>query len=179
MAVIPVDEDFRDDFPSEEQKSVLIRRLRNILDEISAGQQIEKNELLDALKLKEEPSIPVEIFANKKLGILEAAVKYLREEKGFSLTEIAQMLNRDRRTVWSTYDFAQKKCPQRVFVSGSRYWIPVSVFTGRDFGVLESLTTHLIEHYRLKFSQIAVLLQRDQRTIWTVYNRAKKKRPAK
>ncbi len=53
--------------------------------------------------------------------------------------------------------------------------IPVSVFKNRKFGMLESSVVYLKEEYKLSYHEIAVLLNRDDRTIWTSYNKAKKK----
>ena len=54
--------------------------------------------------------------------------------------------------------------------------IPSSIFKDRSTSVLESLVTFLIEIEQLTYHQVADLLNRDDRTIWTVYNRVKKKR---
>jgi len=57
--------------------------------------------------------------------------------------------------------------------------IPLSVLQDRSVAVLESIVEYLKEEKNLKYSEIATLLNRDQRTIWTVYNRVKKKRNLK
>ncbi len=54
--------------------------------------------------------------------------------------------------------------------------IPTSIFRDRSLSVLEAVVEYLKEHHNLNYHQIARLLNRDERTIWTVYNRAKKKR---
>ena len=54
--------------------------------------------------------------------------------------------------------------------------IPISIFDDRRVGVLESLVSYLRDNLTLKNSEIAKLLNRDDRTIWTVYNRVKKKK---
>ena len=54
--------------------------------------------------------------------------------------------------------------------------IPSSIFKDRTLSVLEVLTEFLKEQENLTYHEIAVLLGRDDRTIWTCYNRAKKKR---
>jgi hypothetical protein len=54
--------------------------------------------------------------------------------------------------------------------------IPTSIFKNRGLSVLESLVVFLKEEYELHFHDISKLLNRDDRTIWTVYDRAKKKR---
>jgi DNA-directed RNA polymerase specialized sigma24 family protein len=54
--------------------------------------------------------------------------------------------------------------------------IPLRVLRDRTLAVLEAIVEYLKEEKHLKYVEIAKLLNRDQRTIWTVYNRAKKKR---
>lgn len=61
-------------------------------------------------------------------------------------------------------------------VPSSHVLIPTSVFRDRTLKVLESLVEYLKESEGLTYHQIAKLLNRDDRTIWTVYQRAKKKR---
>ena len=53
--------------------------------------------------------IPSEIFRNRDLAVLESLVKYLRESLGLSYAEIASLLNRDDRTIWTVYSRAKKK----------------------------------------------------------------------
>ena len=50
------------------------------------------------------------------------------------------------------------------------------MLTDRSLSVLEVMVEYLKEHEALSFHQIAALTNRDDRTIWTVYSRAKKKR---
>ncbi|MFC1691046.1 hypothetical protein ACFL0W_02585 [Nanoarchaeota archaeon] len=57
--------------------------------------------------------------------------------------------------------------------------VPTSIFKDRDVSVLEVLVEFLKEQQGLSFSEIAGLLNRDDRTIWTCYSRAKKKRKTK
>ena len=53
--------------------------------------------------------------------------------------------------------------------------IPSSIFKDRKLAPLESITEYLKDTQGLSFHEIAVILNRDDRTIWTCYNRAKKK----
>jgi hypothetical protein len=75
----------------------------------------ENKEILERLKKIHELSktddinLPINIFQNRKLGMLEAAVVYLKEELSLSNNKIANMLNRDNRTIWATYSKAKKK----------------------------------------------------------------------
>ena len=54
--------------------------------------------------------------------------------------------------------------------------IPSNVFRDRSLSVLEVLVEYLKEKQQLSYHEIAELLNRDDRTIWTVYYRAKQKR---
>lgn len=54
--------------------------------------------------------------------------------------------------------------------------IPLRVLTDRALSVLEVMVEYLKEEEELSFHEIAKLTNRDDRTIWTVYSRAKKKR---
>jgi len=53
--------------------------------------------------------------------------------------------------------------------------IPVQVLQNRQLGVLEAVVSYLKDEAGLKYSEIARLLNRDDRTIWNVYHNAKKK----
>jgi len=58
----------------------------------------------------------------------------------------------------------------------SPYSIPVSILQDRNISVLENIAVYLKDTFGLTYHNIAVLLNRDDRTIWTVYQRAKKKK---
>jgi len=119
--------------------------------------------------------MPISIFKNNKLSCLETIVKYMKEDKGLKIIEIANLLNRNNKTVWATYDKAKRKMKGRLDVSSEKI-IPASIFRARLLSVLESLVEYLKENQGMKFSKIAIVLNRDNRTIWTVYKRAAKKR---
>jgi len=54
--------------------------------------------------------------------------------------------------------------------------IPTYIFQDRTLSVLEAISEYLKDSKNLTYHEIAVLLNRDDRTIWTCYNRAKAKR---
>lgn len=58
----------------------------------------------------------------------------------------------------------------------SKIFVPLDIFEDRRLSVLEVLVEYLKEKRHLTFHQIAVMINRDDRTVWTCYNRAKKKR---
>lgn len=53
--------------------------------------------------------IPAHIFRDRSLSVLEILVEYLKENKGLTYHEIAVMLNRDDRTIWTCYKRAKEK----------------------------------------------------------------------
>lgn len=53
--------------------------------------------------------IPVTVFQDRRVGVLEATVIYLKDEKLLSYTQIAEALNRDDRTIWTSYHQGKKK----------------------------------------------------------------------
>jgi len=54
--------------------------------------------------------------------------------------------------------------------------IPCSILNDRNVAVLEAITEYLKDKKGLTYHEIALLLNRDDRTIWTCYYRAKRKR---
>ncbi len=54
-------------------------------------------------------AIPVTILRDRTLAPLEAVSEYLKDQKGMSYHEIAVLLNRNDRTIWTCYSRAKKK----------------------------------------------------------------------
>ena len=147
-------------------------KFSSLVDEITKKHNISVDELM-ALTGKKE-AIPLTIFEND-LSPLESVTKYLHEDEALSHKEIGAILNRSPKTVWQAYKFSLKKIPGKLQVKTSPYFIPYNLLGVRKFSILESVVKHLVEDHNLKFSQIADLMNRDDRTIWTVYSRVKKK----
>ena len=124
--------------------------------------------------LEEELFIPLSIF-NKKLSSLEVISKYLFENRNLSLKKISLLLGRSNKNIWNAYNKSKRKFPAKLVVKES-ILIPVSVLRNLNFTLLENIVVYLKENLRFNYHEIAVLLQRDDRTIWTVYSRVKKKR---
>lgn len=119
--------------------------------------------------------LPCSIFDNPSLSALETIVKYLHENKVFTFANIARMLNRDQRAINTTYRVAKKKMLLPLQILDSKYHIPVSVFTDRKFSVLEHIVSFLKKEYSLSYREIGKLLRRNERTVWTTYQRARTK----
>jgi len=168
------------------KEEALAKELDKEIDAINTFVQaiLEKNDisfskLVEMLREKREEKaivkVPCCIFTERSLGILEALTKYLKEDLDLKYKEIASLLNRDNRVIWMTYNNARKKLKKRLAADKETIWIPVFIFTDKKFGLLESLTKYLKEDIEMTNHQIARALNRDNRTIWTSYSRAKKK----
>jgi len=53
--------------------------------------------------------------------------------------------------------------------------IPLKIFRDRNFKPLEAICRYMKDELKLSYHEIALLLNRNDRTIWTCYHRAKKK----
>lgn len=127
--------------------------------------------------LNEIVFIPIEIFNNDSLSSLETVTKYLKEKLNYRLKDISVFLNRSQKTIWGAYNNSKEKMSSEFdFEKKISFLVPLPVFRDRSLSFLEALTEYLKENFNLKYCQIAALLNRDQRTVWTVYKRAKIKR---
>lgn len=54
--------------------------------------------------------------------------------------------------------------------------LPTYIFRDRSVAVLETLVEYLKERRGMSYHEIGALLNRDERTVWTAYNRVKQKR---
>lgn len=131
-------------------------------------------ELIHALE-KKELLIPANIF-NPTLSGLETIVKFLRENFHLRNNVIAHFLHRSEKTIWQAYDASKRKHPDFFTLQPSLYYVPVAVIASRRLSVLESIVVHIKDSYNLSYHEIAVVLHRDDRTVWTVYQRALRKK---
>jgi hypothetical protein len=147
-----------------------VEALALILEDIFTEYNLSPEDVLQALSTRTKETIPLSVFSNEKLSALEIIVKYFKENKNKKYSEIARLLNRDDRTIWSTYNNAKKKQTGPLSKKKSQIYIPVSIFSSRKTSVLESLVIYL-KNLNYTFSQIAKFLKKDYQTIYTSYRR--------
>jgi hypothetical protein len=147
----------------------------SLLRGIKEGKEFSDQELLNFIKpiVSAEILLPISIFKNQ-LSTLESVVLYLLDHKNLKFYEIAKLLNRNQRTIWGAYRRAKKR-KENLFIEDSEIKIKISIFAERKKAPLQSLVSYLKENFSLNYSQIARLLSLDPRTVWTVYQIAKKK----
>lgn len=127
--------------------------------------------LLGKLGEQQEESIPVAIFESN-LSPLEAITRYLKDNRGKKINQIAKLLNKQPSSISEAYKNSQAK-PCKFNEAGIT--IPLSEFERqKDLSILEILVSYL-KSKNMRFTEIAALLKRDPRTIWTINSRADSK----
>jgi hypothetical protein len=121
------------------------------------------------------PKIPLHIFSEKRLGILEAATKYLKENQSMKYCDIAKYLNRSQKTVWVSYNKALKKVEKKFENQEIKYHVPINVFSNRKLGPLESLVVYLKDDLKLSIQEISNYINRNYMTVYLSYKNGKKK----
>jgi predicted DNA-binding protein (UPF0251 family) len=157
-----------------------IKKDRDFSRSKEAARELSETYDIDLVRLFELVSekdilIPASVFT-KELSALETISRYLHENIGMGFRRIAVLMNRSEKTIWQAYNHSLRKYQKKLAVSGTRYLIPLSVFSDRTYSNLEAIVLFIKTRYDLKFSEIAGILHRDQRTVWTVYRRARMKR---
>jgi hypothetical protein len=114
-------------------------------------------------------------------------VRYLKDALGFSFKKISNLMSRDESTIWTTYNKSLSKGKiivdfqmsgidfSKLKLKPSSLIIPLSIFSERTLSILETLCLYIKENFSLTYHNISLLLERDERTIWTVIKRAEKK----
>src|SRR3989344_3500605 len=124
-------------------KDKSVEALKLLLESFKEKYEMSQDDLLDVLSGKpSKEGIPLSVFRTDKLSCLEIIVKYLKENTSKTYHEIAVLLNRNDRTIWSTYNNSLKKLKQKLKISPSEI-ILYSVFSGRENSTLESLIIYL------------------------------------
>lgn len=156
---------------SKDEKIQLVSRF---LDELKRLHEVNEQDILS----KKEICVPVGIFANDVLGSLEAIVKYLKEDLKLKFSKIAKLLNRSNKTIWATYHKSLKKMPSSFGGVSRRIMIPASAISNRSYSTLESVVG-FVKDLDYSNHEVAEMLHLDDRTIWTIFDRVKKKRGLK
>ena len=102
----------------------------------------------------------------------------MKENLNLNYREIAELLNRNERTIWTAYKKAKQKQPEPIKTKETKISLLISIFKNKKLTILEAVINYL-KNKGLKYSEIAKLLNRDQRNIWTIYSNAVRKNKRK
>jgi DNA-directed RNA polymerase specialized sigma24 family protein len=154
-----------------------VAELKKDISALSADELVSmRAHVQEALQTKQQQSshIPVSIFATE-LSPAEAVVKYLKEHHALTFSEIARLINRDQRGIWGAYARTQRKRPAPFDIKETACEIPISILTDRSRSILEHIVTYLKDERKFSPSHICALLNKKPSTIWTAYQRSRRK----
>ncbi len=158
------------------------KKLAEVLEFLKDEYDIAPSQVLRLIKEKKKQQreqgsqyIPVSLFTATPLSSLEAITVYLRETKRHTFVEMESLLGRNQIALATSYRNAKKKDAKQLILQTSKYQIPCSTLKNSELSVLETICFYLKKEYLLSNNEIAKLLNKDPRTIWTVLARAKKK----
>ena len=126
-----------------------------------ANFHVKNNSELSSNKSDSKIFLPLSIFSDDPSG-LESVSKYLKDVLGMRYCAIADILNRDDRTIWDACRSATEKLNGELPDSHSSISIPISIFSDRSLSILEALTVYLKEELSMRYCGIASLLNKDQ-----------------
>ncbi len=156
--------ELREEFTKEKQKIISL-----LIKQIKKKYRINNKQVSELVEERRSIKIPINIFS-EKLEALEAISKFMKENLNLSYKEIAELLYRDERTIWTAYHRAIRKQKKGLKIKPET--VSISIFN-KKLTILEAIIVYLKKER--KYSEIAKILNRDQRNIWTIYSRARKK----
>lgn len=153
--------------------------LKSIIHFMRQKQQLSLQELIGIYtEVSPEEAIPVSIFSHD-ISPSESLCRFLKENRNLTFHDIAVLLNRDDRSVWTSYSRAARKSKQPLKPAADDIMIPLSIFQDRALSILEHVVSHLRTEHNLSNSRIARIINKNPSSIATVANRAEKKRSQK
>jgi len=159
--------------PKDGDYSSFVSKLYDINEFIKDIESTSGKEFSEIINLIQKNFFPITIL-NKKLGVSECLVRYLKAELGWNYKKISSVIKRSEAVVGVMYRQSLKKQMGRLKPTPTAIFIPLSIFS-KKFTVFESIILYLKDKEELRYTEIAKLTGRDQRTIWTIYNRARGK----
>lgn len=146
-------------------------RKEDIIKYVLENENISEEELMSRMHKNDEESVPVTIFTTP-LSPLESITRYLKENMGKKLVEISSIIGRSSAALSPAY---RKSISKKFEIKKTGIMIPLGEFEkNKDLSVLEIVASHMRSR-GLSFTEIARILERDVRTIWTVCKRAEVK----
>ena len=153
------------------EKSNLVSITSNLISNADKDLLISLEGFLSQYKRsKQIQNIPLKLFSSPKLGVLEVIVKYLKENTPLTYSDIVKLLNRDQRTIWTTYSKAIKKHKEPFRISSDDEFISISAFSDMNYSPLQVLINEL-ERKGNSLKQIARLTNRSYKNIWMTKKR--------
>jgi len=155
----------------DDLENFLSEATREELVDYILSKEKEDKKALEKKEIIQEESFPATIFS-LELSPLEAASRYLKDIKKKSINKIAKILSKHPSAISTAYKNSKEK---NFDFKQSEIQIPLSIFSeNKELSISEATSIFLIEK-GMKIVQISFVLNKDQRTVWTFVDRAKKK----
>lgn len=167
ISLILLSKEIKQEYSKEKQEIINL-----LTKEIKKKYKLNNKEIIQLTETKKETTIPISVFKSK-IGALEALCKYMKENLNIKYRKIAELLQRNERTIWTAYNKAKQKQPEPIKIEGEKILLPISILN-KKLTVLESVIIYL-KQQNLRYVEISKLLNRNQRNIWAIYSRAVKK----
>jgi len=103
---------------------------------------------------------------DKLIGALNLILDELKEEYSLNKKEIIKIILEKLKT---KYKISRREINK--IIGGKEFLIPITIFS-KELGGLEAITKYMKENLNMNYSDIAKELERNERTIWTAYNKA-------
>ena len=164
------------------EESTSLAKLGGLFSKLSSDYNMDYGNIAAILKKRQSyASIPASIF-NNVLSPLENVVLYLSVRYRFNQTKIAEILCRDHTTIWTTLENAQQKINRLKYTGmidklpdSEKILVPVKIFSDRKLSILEDISMYMKDRFNMSYHEIAIVLGKNDRTIWTVVNRGWRK----
>lgn len=157
---------------------------KQVFDENKAKIAVSPSLLTKMSELK----LPLHIFHNKTLSPMEAIITFLKQQN-LTYHEISLLLHRNERNIWTIFNSAKKKQSKektadsetKLIISAniltkiSEIQLPLHIFHNNILSPMEAVITFLKDSHHLTYHETSLLIHRNERNIWTIYNHAKRK----
>ncbi|MFQ5475241.1 MAG: hypothetical protein ACE5DM_05390 [Candidatus Nanoarchaeia archaeon] len=169
-----------DNIPSSENpNSDKIKQVFSTLVHLFKDQGLSPQQLMNMYQRTDQPIdksvVPVSVFATS-LSPSESLCKYLKEVHDLTYKEISLIINRDERSVWTSYRRSQEKGAALFTSLATDILIPVRIFADRRLSILEHVVLYLKEKTGVTSYKIAKMLNKTPSVIYTIHKRAIAKR---
>ena len=149
--------------------------LQDVIYKLREQDQLDLPELINLYqKLTPEKKVPLSIFTTT-LYPIEAITKYLHEEEQLTFTQIAELLNRNPKNIWTAYKRSTQKFKKPFSKIQEKYFIPLSLFQNETKTPLEAIILYLKSIYQLTNKKIALILNNSPNSVAVLLKRAGRK----
>ncbi len=149
--------------------------LQQVISKLREKDQLDLPNLINLYQRSTpEKLLPLSIFTTS-LYPIEAITKYFHEEEKLSFSQIAEILNRNPRNIWTAYHRALQKQKKPFPKLPEQFLLPLHLFLHRVHTPQEALVLYLKKTYQLSNKKIANLINSSPNSVAVLIKRAEGK----